>query len=119
MQQATNEQAAEQLAARLFYLTQQENAIKEKKDEVKAALNELHASNKIPTKSDMEVLFSDGTFRKLRLQQVKTGTYFKAGDDHKDSYSSDSHKLQARYLKEGKAEMAEKASTWKVQEVKS
>lgn len=119
MQQAANEQAAEQLAARLLYLTQHENAIKKEKDEVRAALNELHASNQIPTKSDMEVLFSDGTFRKIRLQQVKTGTYFKVGDDHKDAYSSDSHKLQAKYLKEGKAEMAEKASTWKVQEVKS
>lgn len=111
-------EAAEQLAARLLYLTQQEKAIEKEKKEVKAALDELHAANQVPTKSDVEVLFSDGTSRKVRLQRVATGTYFKVSDDHKDAYASDSHKLQARYLKEGKAEMAEKAATWKAQEVK-
>lgn len=109
---------AEQLAARLLYLQQQKKAIEAEEREVKAALEELYSSDAIPAKGDMDMLFSDGTFHKVRLQRQKTGTYFKVGEDFKDEYSGESHKLQAKYLKAGKAEMAEKSPTWKVQEVK-
>lgn len=111
-------EAAQQLAARLLYLQQQKKTIEAEEREVKSALEELYSTNVIPAKDDMEMLFSDGTFRKVRLARVKTGTYFKVSDDHKDDYSKESHSLQAKYLKAGKAEMAEKSPTWKVQEVK-
>jgi hypothetical protein len=116
--QAPAPNPAEQLAARLLYLTQQEKVIEKEKKEVKAALEDLHEQNVVPTKEDFDLLFSDGTFHKVRLQRVPTGTYFKVGDDYKDEYSQESHRMQAKYLKAGKAEMAEKACTWKVQEVK-
>jgi hypothetical protein len=109
---------AEQLAARLLYLQQNKKAIEAEEKEVKAALEELFTGDAIPAKGDMDMLFSDGTFHKVRLQRVPTGTYFKVGADFKDDYSQESHKLQAKYLKTGKAEMAEKSPTWKVQEVK-
>ena len=109
---------SEQLAAKLLYLQQQKKIIEAEEREVKTALEELYASDAIPAKDDIEMLFSDGTFHKVRLQRQKTGTYFKVGDDHKDAYSKESHSLQARYLKAGKATMAEKSPTWKVQEVK-
>jgi hypothetical protein len=43
------------------------------------------------------------------------GTLFfhKVGDDFKDEFTGESHKLQAKYIKAGKAAMAEKACTWK------
>lgn len=109
---------SEQLAARLLYLQQQKKAIETEEREVKTALEELYAADAIPAKEDVNMLFSDGTFHKVRLSRQKTGTYFKVGDDFKDAYSKESHNLQARYLKAGKAEMAEKSPTWKVQEVK-
>ena len=112
-------EAAQQLAARLLYLQQQKKLIETEEREVKVALEELYASDAIPAKDDMDMLFSDGTVHKVRLQRQKTGTYFKVSDDAKDEYAQDSHRLQARYLKAGKAEMAEKAATWKVQEVKN
>jgi hypothetical protein len=109
---------AEQLAARLFYLQQHKKTIKEEEEGVKAALEKLHASGTIATKADMDMLFSDGSFKKVRLQRVPTGTYFKVGDDYKEDFAQEAHRLQARYLKAGKASMADKAHSWKVQEVK-
>ena len=109
---------AEQLAARLLYLQQQKKTIEAEEREVKTALEELYVGNAIPGKEDIDVLFSDGNFQKVRLQRVATGSYFKVSDDFKDEWSTESHKLQARYIKAGKAEMAEKACTWKVQVVK-
>lgn len=111
-------EAAQQLAARLLYLQQQKKIIEAEEREVKTALEELYSSNTIPAKGDMEMLFSDGTFHKVRLSRVKTGTYFKVPDDCKDEYSAESHQLQAAYLTAGKAKIAEKSPTWKVQEVK-
>jgi hypothetical protein len=111
-------EAAQQLAARLLYLQQQKKTLETEEREVKAALEELYAADAIPAKDDMDMLFSDGTFHKVRLARVKTGTYFKVGDDFKDDYSKESHNLQAKYLKAGKAEMADKAASWRVQEVK-
>lgn len=114
----TTPNPAEQLAARLLYLQQQKKTIEKEEREVKDALEQLYDSDGIPAKSDVDMLFSDGTYHKVRLSRQKTGTYFKVGEDHKDEYSADSHRLQAKYLKAGKAEMAEKSPTWKVQEVK-
>lgn len=110
--------AAEHLAASLLLVQSQIKGLKKQEEEIKAALEELYTGDAIPAKGDMDMLFSDGTFHKVRLQRVPTGTYFKVGADYKDDYSQESHKLQAKYLKAGKAEMAEKSPTWKVQEVK-
>lgn len=110
---------AEQLAARLLYLQQQEKAIKKEVGEIKDTLEQLYADDGIAAKSDVDMLFSDGTYHKVRLSRQKTGTYFKVSEEAKDEYSTESHRLQAKYLKAGKAEMAEKAPTWKVQEVKA
>jgi len=109
---------SEQLAARLLYLQQQKKRLEAEEREVKNALEELYSSDAIPAKDDIDMLFDDGTFHKVRLQRQKTGTYFKVAEDYKEDYSKESHGLQAKYLKAGKAEMAEKAATWKVQEVK-
>lgn len=111
-------EAAQQLAARLLYLQQQKKTIETEEGEVKNALEELYGSSVIPAKDDIDMLFSDGTFRKVRLARIKTGTYFKVSDDFKDEYSAESRQLQAAYLSAGKAKMAEKSPTWKVQEVK-
>lgn len=110
---------AEQLAARLLYLQQQKKTIESEEREVKSALEELYGNDAISAKADIDMLFSDGSYHKVRLARVKTGTYFKPLEDHKEDYSEESHKLQAKYLKAGKAEMAEKASSWRVQEVKN
>jgi hypothetical protein len=107
-----------QLAVHLLSLTQQEKQIKQQIAEAKTALEALYAASKIPAKNDVPALFSDGSTRKVRLQRVPTGTYFKVGDDHKEEFNAEAHKLQSKYIKAGKAEMAEKAPTWKVQEVK-
>lgn len=113
-----SQQAQQQLGVKLLVLQQQEKQIKAEISNVKAELEAMFAADAIAAKTDMSTLFSDGSTRKVRLQRVGTGSYFKVGDDYKDEYSQDSHRLQARYLKAGKAEMAEKAHTWKVQEVK-
>lgn len=109
---------AEQLAARLMYLQQQEKLIEKEITEVKKECEDLYKSNAIPAKDDVDMLFNDGTFRKVRLARIPTGTYFKVSDDFKDEYSQESHRMQAKYLKAGKAEIAEKSPTWKVREVK-
>jgi hypothetical protein len=116
--QAPAPNPAEQLAARLLYLQQQKKTIESKESEVKKALEELYSSNAIPARDDIDMLFSDGNFQKVRLQRVATGSYFKVGDDFKDEFTGESHKLQAKYIKAGKAAMAEKACTWKVAVVK-
>lgn len=119
MTQQVDPQGIASLAARLLYLTQQEKAISAEKDQVKAALEELYESDLMPAKpDDFETLFSDGSTRNIRLQRVSTGTYFKVADDHEKDYKAKTDKLKADFLKAGKAEMANKACTWKVQEVK-
>lgn len=110
----------QQLAARLLYLTQQESALKTEKDQIKEQLDELYAGNLIPAKpDDIEAMFSDGTTRNIRLQRVSTGSYFKVADEYKSEYKTKSEKLNSEFIKAGKAEMAEKACTWRVREVKS
>lgn len=110
-------EAAQQLAARLLCLQQQKKAVEKEERITRNALEELYNTNAIPAKDDMDMLFSDGTFHKVRLARVKTGTYFKVSDDFKNQYLADSAQLQAAYLSAGKAEMAEKAPSWRVQEV--
>lgn len=116
--QAPAPNPAEQLAAKLLYLQQQKKTIESEESEVKKALEELYSSSAIPAKDDIDMLFTDGNFQKVRLQRVPTGTYFKVKDDYKDEYSAKKHKLEADYLKSGKATMAEKACSWRVQVVK-
>lgn len=111
--------AAGDIAARLLWISQQQAALKKESDALKEALNTLYATDGIAAKSDVEVLFSDGTYHKVRLQRKATGTYFKVLDEFKDDFSADKHRLEAKYLKAEKATMAEKASTWVVQEVKA
>lgn len=118
MTQTPQEQQAH-LAARLLYLVQQEKAISQEKSEVKEALEALHANNLISTKEDVPTLFSDGSTRTIRLQRKNGGSYFKVGAEFKDEFSGETSKLQAKYLKAGKAEMAEKAASWVAQEVKA
>ena len=117
-QLAAQQLAAEQLAARLLYVQRQKKTFETEEKEIKDKLEILHTANAIPTKSDINMLFDDGTSRKIRLQRQGTGTYFKVVDDYKDDFTKEAHNLQAKYLKAGKASMAEKAHTWKVQEVK-
>lgn len=119
MTQSTTTNAAAELAARLLYLSQQKAQIEKETAAIKEALEELYGSDAMPAKSDCDVLYSDGTFHKVRLQRKKTGSYFKVATEFKDEFAGEKHKLEARYLKAGKAEMAEKACTWVAQEVKA
>lgn len=117
MQSSPN--AAGELAARLLYLAQQKSLIEAETTKIKEALEELYAGDAMPAKSDVEVLYSDGTYHKVRLMRKKTGSYFKVADDFKADFSADKARLEARYLKDGRAEMAEKACTWVATEVKA
>jgi gas vesicle protein len=89
-------QAAAQLASRLRYLTQQESQLKKEKDEIKQTLEELYNANLIPAKDSVDVLYSDGTYRRVQLSREKTGTYFSAKDEYKDELSSDKGRVDAR-----------------------
>ena len=107
-----------QLAARLLYLQGQANHIEDEIKKVKAQCEEMYSADLVPAKNDTSVLFSDGSTQKVRLQRVSTGTYFKVEDDYKDDFTAKKRKLEADYLKNGRATMAEKACTWKVAVVK-
>lgn len=109
---------AEQLAVKLLYLQGQAKTVEQQIKETKETLEAMHAANAIKTKTQLNALFTDGTTKKVQLAREGTGTYFKVGDDFKDEFTGESHKLQAKYLKAGKAEMADKAHTWKVRVLK-
>jgi hypothetical protein len=109
---------AGQLAARLLYLTQQEKIVEQEKKQIKQQCEELFKANELAAKSDTSCQFSDGSIQKIRLGRRATGTYFKVGEDHSEEYKSESAKLQAKYLKAGKAEMADKECTWVAQVIK-
>jgi hypothetical protein len=111
-------QAHQSLAARLRYLTQQAKQIKDDQEQVKAALEDLYTRNLIPAEEVVVALYSDGSQRRIKLARKKTGTYFRVGDEHKEEFSADKQRLEARYLKAGKASMADKACTWEAREVK-
>ena len=110
--------ATDELAAKLLYLQGQEKHIEDEIKKVKAQCEEMYSASLVPARNDTSLLFSDGSTQKVRLQRVPTGTYFKVKDDYKDEFTGESHKLQAKYIKAGKAAMAEKACTWKVAVVK-
>lgn len=112
------QQEISRLAARLMYLQNTEKQIKKEVEEIKAECERLYSSDIIPAKNDMSLLFSDESTQKVRLSRQATGTYFKPGDDFKDEFTAKKHKLEASFLTAGKATMAEKACTWKVQVVK-
>lgn len=103
------------MAARLLALSLQAKDIDAEIKLLKENLEQLHEANALATKTDLPMLFTDGSTQTVRLQRVMTGTYFKVSGEHKDDYSLESQKLQQKYLKAGKAEMAQKAPTWKVQ----
>jgi len=106
------------LAARLMYLQNQGKQIEKEIEEIKTKCEEFYSSNIIPAKNDMSLLFSDKSVQKVRLSRQGTGTYFKPGDEFKEEFTAKKHKLEASFLTAGKATMAEKAHTWKVQVVK-
>jgi hypothetical protein len=110
--------AAGELAARLLYINQQQALLKKEADSIKEALEELYSNDGIARQTDADVLFSDGTCHKVRLQRKSTGQYFKVLPDFKDEFSTEKHKLEGRYLKAGKAEMADKACSWVAQEIR-
>lgn len=118
--QSTTQQPVDagELAARLLYLTQQEKAVEKEKKEIKQQCEDLFKSNALAAKSDTSCEFSDGSIQKIRLGRRETGTYFKVGEDHSEEYRAEFAKLQAKYLKAGKAEMANKECTWVAQVVK-
>jgi hypothetical protein len=115
----TQPNPAAELAARLLSIGLQSKALDAEAKAIKQALEELYSNDAIAKQTDADVLFSDGTFHKVRLQRKPTGSYFKVADDFKEEFSAEKHKLEGKYLKAGKAEMAEKACTWTAQEVKS
>jgi hypothetical protein len=115
----TQPNPAAELAARLLYINQQSKALDKEAKAIKEALEELYSHDQIAKQTDSDVLFSDGTFHKVRLQRKATGSYFKVADDFKEEFSAEKHKLEGKYIKAGKAEMADKACTWVAQEVKS
>ena len=108
-----------QLAARLLYLTRQEKLLKAEKDNVKAACEQMFAANTLAAKTDHKLLFSDNTEHNVRLNRQKTGTYFKVGEQHKESYDAELKALQQRYIAAGAAIMAEKEMTWVATELKA
>ena len=112
------EKATNELAARLLYLQGQANHIEDEIKKVKAQCEEMYSADLVPAKNDTSVLFSDGSTQKVRLQRVSTGTYFCVEDDHKDDFTARKRRLEAEYLKNGRATMAEKACSWRVQVVK-
>ena len=63
--------------------------------------------------------FSDESIKKVRLSRQETGTYFKPNEEHKEEFNNLKHQIEGLFLDAGKAEMAEKACTWKAQVVKS
>ena len=112
------EEITNQLAARLLYLQGQEKHIEDEIKKIKAQCEKMYNASLVPARNDTSLLFDDGSTQKVRLQRVPTGTYFKVKDDYKDEFTGESHKLQAKYIRAGKAAMAEKACTWKVAVVK-
>jgi hypothetical protein len=113
----TPEELASQLAARLLTVQQQKKAIESEESEIKTRLERLHADGAIPTRQDISMLFSDNQYHTVRLLRQKTGTYFKVLPDHKEAFAAERQKLESKYLKDGRAETAEKSPTWKVSQV--
>lgn len=116
---ANPQDQASALMVQLMTIKIQEDALKTQKDQVKAELTALHEAGVIATTTDEDIVYSDGSTHRLRLNYKGTGSYFKVSEDFKDEWTSDRVKLENSYIQAGKAEMAEKAKTWVVQEVKA
>ena len=101
-----------------MFLAQAKNNLETEIKTIKETLEQLHANDAVPSKQDCDVLYDDGSTRKIRLQRKRMGSYFSVLPDFKDEFSGEKHKLEAKYLKAGKAEEAEKSATWVAQEVK-
>lgn len=112
------QQETSRLAAKLMYLQGTEKQIAEEIKGIKAECERLYSENAIPAKSDLELLFDDQSVQKVRLSRQETGTYFKPNEECKDEFNSLKRQIEKLFLDAGKAEMAEKACTWKAQVVK-
>ena len=113
------EQETSRLAAKLMYLQNTEKQIAEEVKGIKAECEKLYSEHVIPAKNDLELLFDDQSVQKVRLNRQETGTYFKPNEEHKEEFNNLKRQIEGLFLDAGKAEMAEKACTWKAQVVKS
>jgi hypothetical protein len=113
------QQETSRLAAKLMYLQNTEKQIAEEVNGIKAECEKLYSENVIPARNDLELLFDDQSVQKVRLSRQKTGTYFKPNEEHKEEFNNLKRQIEGLFLAAGKAEMAEKACTWKAQVVKS
>ena len=112
-------QETSRLAAKLMYLQNTEKQIAEEVKGIKAECEKLYSEHVIPAKNDLELLFNDQSVQKVRLSRQETGTYFKPNEEHKEEFNNLKRQIEGLFLDAGKAEMAEKACTWKAQVVKS
>ena len=113
------QQETSRLAAKLMYLQNTEKQIAEEVKKIKAECEKLYSEHVIPAKNDLELLFDDESVQKVRLSRQETGTYFKPNEEHKEEFNNLKRQIEGLFLDAGKAEMAEKACTWKAQVVKS
>jgi ElaB/YqjD/DUF883 family membrane-anchored ribosome-binding protein len=112
------QQEISRLAARLMHLQNTGKQIEEDVKKIKAKCERLYSENAIPAKNDLELLFDDQSVQKVRLSRQETGTYFKPNEECKDEFNNLKRQIEGLFLDAGKAEMAEKACTWKAQVVK-
>jgi len=106
-----------ELAARLMFLQNTEKQVEKEIKEIKEECELRHSSNEFATKTDINMKFSDESTKKVRLSRQGTGTYFKLNEECKDEFNSLKRQIEGLFLDAGKAEMAEKAHTWKAQVV--
>ena len=108
-----------ELAARLMYLQNTEKQIEKEIKEIMEECELRYSSSEFATKTDINMKFSDESTKKVRLSRQGTGTYFKPNEEHKEEFNNLRRQIEGLFLDAGKAEMAEKACTWKAQVVKS
>jgi len=113
------EQETSRLAARLIYLQNTEKQIAEEVKGIKAECEKLYSEHVIPAKNNLKLLFDDKSVQEVRLSRQETGRYFKPNEECKDEFNNLKRQIEGLFLDAGKAEMAEKACTWKAQVVKS
>ena len=113
------QQETSRLAAKLMHLQNTEKQIAEEVKGIKAECEKLYSEHVIPARNDLELLFDDQSVQKVRLSRQETGTYFKPNEEHKEEFNNLKRQIEGLFLDAGKAEMAEKACTWKAQVVKS
>jgi hypothetical protein len=109
---------AEKIAARLLYLLQQEKAVKEEISRIRQRCENLYGIGSLAAKTDLLALFSDGSTQRIRLGRSPGGTYFKVVEAAKEAWAEAKKTLEQSFLADGRAEMAEKASSWTAKVVK-